>query len=99
MFNMEIPSMSWISISVTISIFVVGHLGLTIWWASRVSTLLDYVQKDLKELVSELKTIKEMYVKKEDVGRELAILEKQNEAMWKKIDHIQDKLSLTNNGG
>ena len=79
---------NYLVINITLGIFVAGHLGITIWWASKVSTTLNFVQTELRELVTELKSIKEIYMKREDVIRELSLVEKEQKAIWKKIDFL-----------
>lgn len=82
---------AWLSITVTISIFVLSHIVITVWWASKVNTMLNYVHLNLTDLVQELKIMKESYAKKED----LIILNKEKEAIWKRIDLIQEKLATS----
>lgn len=83
----------YLVINITLAIFVMGHLGITIWWASKVTVTLKFVQDELRELVTELKAIKIVYMKREDVVRELAIIEKEQIAIWKKIDTMQEKFA------
>lgn len=83
---------SWFAIIVTIALFVLIHIVATVWWASRVNTLLDIVQRNLIDLVSEMKAMKNIYVSKEDFTRELTLSLKDREAMWKKIDALYDKI-------
>ena len=91
------PTAAWISCIVAIATFVITHIVVTVWWASRVNTLLDIVQKNLGELVSELKTVKTSFVTKEEAARELAIAEKETRAIWKKLDAIAN-LCVKNHG-
>lgn len=76
----------WITVSVSLGIFVITHIGVTIWWASRVTVLLDVVQKELKEISSELKSFHRLAMPKE-------IAEKEHRAMWSKIDFLMEKMS------
>jgi hypothetical protein len=84
---------SWLSIVITLGIFVVTHIIITVWWASRVNTLLDIVQAKLGEIVVELKRMEHAYVTKEDAARELAIAEKEHKAIWKRLDELQTSAS------
>ena len=84
------PSAAWIAIIVTLTIFVVTHIVITVWWASRVDTLLSVVQSNLEKLVMELKSFHVMFVTREEAARELAIAEKEQKAMWKKIDELHE---------
>lgn len=81
---------AWAAITVTIAIFVLGHLFVTIWWASRVNVTLEFVQKNLTELVVQLKSMESIYAKKED----LIVINKSLEASWKKLDKIQEQINI-----
>ena len=48
---------AWISIAITIIIFFITHLGVTIWWAAKVNTVLGIVQKDLEQITKKLETL------------------------------------------
>lgn len=82
---------AWISLTGTIAVFIVTHIILTVWWASKTNTLLDILQKELKDLIIELKSIKEVYVKRDDVSRELGVMQKAIDTMWTKIDKLQER--------
>ena len=88
------PSAAWISIVVALFIFVVGHIITTVWWASRINTLLDIVQTDLHDVITELKTMKAVFVSKEEISRELALDEKEKCAIWKNIDELKEKVFI-----
>lgn len=77
--------------TVTLSIFLITHICITVWWASRVNTLLDIVQKELREIVIEFKSMKSVYFTREEAARELAISEKEHKAIWKRIDEIRER--------
>ena len=87
-----IPASAWLTVSVTLAIFVFSHICITIWWASRVSTILDLVQLELKDVVAELKALRSTYVSKEDIAREMAITEKEHKALWKNVDELKKKV-------
>ena len=81
-----------ISIIVTVGIYLLTNLCVTIWWMSKVTVTLSFVQTELRDLVTESKSIKAIYMKREDVVRELATIEKEQVAIWKKIDSMQEEL-------
>lgn len=93
------PSIAWVSVVVTLGIFVTTHIVVTVWWASRVNTLLDIVQKNLGELVAELKSVDAKYFTREEAARELAIAEKEHKALWRKIDELKDEARKGENHG
>ena len=86
-------SAPWIAIIVTLALFVVGHLITTVWWASKVSTLLDRVQTDLRDIVTELKAVRNVYVTKDDYLQRMISTDKEHTAIWGAID------ALRRNGG
>lgn len=74
------------AVTLSLIFFVLGHLGVTIWWASRVNTLLDVVQLQLKEISVELKSNHKLAMSKD-------VAEKEHIAMWRKIDLLMEKTS------
>jgi cell shape-determining protein MreC len=80
-------------IVVSLTIFVITHVVATVWWASKMNTLMQVVQTSLHELVVEVKAMKEIFITKEDVTRELVSLENENKAQWKKIDYLTEKFN------
>lgn len=89
------PSAAWAAV-MTISIFLITHIGMTIWWMSRVTTLLDIVQMTLKDVVQELKLFRAVYVTKEEFSYFKAEVDKQHEAMWRRVD--EERRERTNGG-
>ena len=85
------PSNAAWGIVVTIAIFVITHIGLTIWWASRVSTLLDVVQKDLSDIIKEFQALRGSYVSKEELSYRIASSDKEHTAMWRQIDDLKSR--------
>jgi uncharacterized protein (DUF3084 family) len=49
--------MAWVSIAVTIIIFFITHLGVTIWWAAKVNTILGVVKDDLEKITKKLESL------------------------------------------
>jgi len=49
--------MAWVSIAVTIIIFFITHLGVTIWWAAKVNTILSVVKDDLDNITKKLEAL------------------------------------------
>ena len=83
------PSAAWVGVVITLAIFVIGHLCTTIWWASRVNTLLDRVQTDLRDIITELRSARDVYVNKETLAARIAESDKEHKAMWREIDSIK----------
>jgi len=81
------PSAAWGAI-VTLGIFVLSNIGLMIYWSAKITTLLDVVQIQLASVVLELRSLRTIYVTKEEAAREITINEKERNAIWKKIDGL-----------
>lgn len=86
-------SAAWVAVCVTIGIFMLGHIFVSIWWASKMNVLVTIIQASLGDLVLELKAQREIFYKKEDALRDLALFAKERDAMWKRIDEINDKIN------
>ena len=79
-------SAPWVAVIFTILIQLVG----TVWWASRMNTLLSILREDFKIIMAEMMVVKTSFVSKEDNARELAIAEKEHQALWKRIDELRE---------
>ena len=75
-------------IATTIGVFLVVQLVAAVWWASRTTTLLSVMQKEVKEILIELKAMRENYVPKSQCQARCILSDKEHEAMWKKIDEL-----------
>lgn len=73
---------------VAVGLFMVGQLIASVWWASRTNTILQIVQKELRDLIVELRTMKDNYVNKSDFAEHKAPCKIQFDAIWKRIDAL-----------
>ena len=80
-------SAAWIAVI----IIVLAHVVHTVWWASKMNTLLGVLQRDYTLLMDQLHAIKNSYMGKEDAAREFAFIEKQHSAIWKKLDSMPNR--------
>ena len=83
------PEVAWVGIIITLAIFVITHIGITIWWASRINTLMDIVQRDLGALIRELQDNRSKFLTKEEATKAIILSEKENIAIWKAIDTLR----------
>jgi len=72
----------------TLAVFVVGHLFITIWWAARVNTLMQIVQRDLDSIIIEIRAMRKEFMSREEILRELVSAEKERKAIWKRVDEL-----------
>jgi len=82
--------LGWSAI-ITLSIFVISNIAALIFWSARISTLLDVVQRELGELATELKSMREVYVTKEAFAYRISQSDRDHAAMWKRIDQLAEK--------
>jgi hypothetical protein len=73
---------------VTLAIGMLVHVVTTVWWASRITTVLERCQADITTLLADSKAISNIYVKKEDYNRDLTNLESKVDAAWSAIDEL-----------
>lgn len=85
------PDAAWISIVVTVAIFVLTHIVVTVWWAAKVNTVLEVVEKKIETLIIELKATRDNSYRKEEAIRDVTLNDKEHEAMWKKIDLLLEE--------
>lgn len=84
-------SLGWGAI-ITLSIFVLSNIACLIYWSAKITTLLDVVQSELKELTIEFKAMRESYVSKEQFTYRIAQSDKEHAAMWGRIDKLSGKV-------
>lgn len=73
---------------ISLTLGLVIHICTTVWWASRITTILERSQSDIRELLADTKMLSATYVKKEDYVREIAHLEKRVQDVELEIDEI-----------
>lgn len=78
----------WTAIG-TLALGVAGNFAACIWWASKTDTILTFLQKNLNEMVTEIKAAKMGFVTKDEVSREIGIADKENKALWRNIDELK----------
>lgn len=83
------PSAAWVSILVTLALAVLAHVIATVWWASRIDTMVGFLREHLKELIDELKATKGVYATKEEVAMKLSVFERDQKTMWLRIDELK----------
>jgi len=69
-------------------VYIVASTIGFIWWMATVTADI----KVLKDLVKELSHSNGLYARKEDVARELGVIENNQEKMWEKIDRLKEKV-------
>lgn len=73
---------------------IIGYILITtgafIWWAATTTQQL----KTLEKMVDQLSTLNALFAKKEDVARELGVIERNQETMWTKFDALKEKVDV-----
>lgn len=77
---------SWVAI-VGLGLGLIAHLIATVWWASKVTTLLEIVRSNVNTMMSDGK----QNVTKEDLAEKLSSRDQQIAAIWKRLDSLIDK--------
>lgn len=71
---------------------IIGYILITtggfIWWAATTTEQI----KTLKILVEKISNSDSMYARKEDMARELGVIEQRQETMWEKFDKLKEKV-------
>lgn len=79
---------------VTLGIYVIGSTIGFVWWMATITEKLNSALIKLKELSDN----NAIYARREDVARELGVIEKQIETMWGKLDKLKEKVDENYNG-
>lgn len=85
--NAVLISPVWVGLFVTIILTTLGHIGFFIWWASKVTTTLEFVQKS----VEKMQNTQNGYLPKEEYYKDKGVTEKAAAAQWKRLDEIKDE--------
>ncbi len=82
--NVELPmQIVWALIG-----YILTTTGLFIWWAATTTQQL----KTLEKLVNELSALNSSFVRREDVARELGVVERNLETLFTKFDKLKEKV-------
>lgn len=85
---MQIP---WGAI-ITLLVYIVGSTIGFVWWMATITEQL----KNLGVAVTNLSNNNILYARKEDIARELGVIEKRQETMWEKLDKLKEKVDGSN---
>lgn len=81
---MEVP---WGAL-ITIFIFMLTHLIGSIWWASQITTTLDFMKESVDIMTKAIIKHESTYYSKEEAAKDFAYRDKEIEAIWRKLDTI-----------
>lgn len=73
----------------TLTVFLLANIGLLIHWSARISTLLEGVQNEIKNLAEQLKDFRGLYSTKEEAGFSKLLVDKEFTAVWHQIDALK----------
>lgn len=83
-----------ITIPIGVICGLIGYILITsgtfIWWAATTTSEI----KNLIGLVKRLIDDNGLYARKEDIARELGVIEKNQETMWGKFDKLKEKVDI-----
>lgn len=69
-------------------VYVIGNTIGFVWWMATITEQI----KTLNILVTKMSDADGLYARKEDVAKELALFERQQETMWTKLDKLKEKV-------
>lgn len=72
----------------TLIIYIIGSTFGFVWWMATITEKLNSALAKLREINEN----NAMYAKKEEVARELGIMERNQQAMWAKLDKLKEKV-------
>lgn len=73
---------------VTLVIYVVGSTIGFVWWMATMTVKLDMALVKLREMQDNNNS----YARKEDVARELGVIERNQDTMWTKFEKLKEKV-------
>ena len=81
-------SIAWGAL-VTLAVFVFSNIGALIWSVAKITAVLNILQHEVRELSSEIKAMRELYVSKEAFTYRISQSDKEHAAMWREIDRLK----------
>jgi hypothetical protein len=76
----------------TVGIFMLGHLITAVWWASKITTLLDGINGSLKKVTQVTEDHAKTFFLKEEADRYIALRNQQMAALEKDLKHVQEEM-------
>lgn len=83
---------AWIAVAtICVSIFgsIMGHVIISVWWASKISTTLDFLQRSIIDVQKH----QDGYYPKEDAVKDLLRITDQLKAMWIVVDEMKNRIA------
>lgn len=71
---------------ITLCIFMVVHLCGTVWWMSKINTTLNFLANQVSDIMKQVAAHEATYAKKEDVAKDCTMMQRQIDAIWRKLD-------------
>ena len=78
---------------ITLGLYIVGSSVGFVWWMATITEQL----KTLKELVKTMGEMNTTYARRDDMARELGVIEKTQETMWIKFEKLKEKVDSNGN--
>ncbi len=76
---------------ISLLLYIIGSTLGFVWW---MATITEQV-KSIKELVKTMSDSNGLYARKEDVAREMGIIERNQETMWNKFEKLKEKVDAS----
>lgn len=80
-------SIPWEAI-ISLAIYIIASTVGFVWWMATITEQL----KSLKDLVKNITENNAFYARREDMARELGVIEKRQDTMWEKYDRLKEKV-------
>jgi hypothetical protein len=75
----------------TVIIFILSHIFATIWWASKINTTMQALQKSIADIVIELKETRLTIFTKTEAGVERDSAIREHDAIWERIHFLEEQ--------
>lgn len=87
-------SPEWVGVIIAFAVFFLGLMGnivSTVWWASKITTTLTVLTNAVNDIKTVIARHEATYFTKEEAAREFTHIKQQTDALWKKVDKIQEE--------
>jgi predicted nucleic acid-binding Zn-ribbon protein len=71
---------------------IVGHVCFSVWWASKITTTLDFLKDAVSEIGSEFKSHKALSYSKEEATQHNTRTADAFKALWTRVDEQRERI-------
>jgi len=85
------PNAVWIAIG-TLALTVIVNIVTIAWWASRISTIMELLERTVSNITNEIKGMNSEFLTRDYFTERLGISDSKVEACFRKLDELREEV-------